>query len=470
MVVGELTESTDLLVIGGGPGGYVAAFKAADLGVQTTLVDAAAVLGGVCLREGCIPSKALLSVSHLIENAEHAREFGISYDRPKIDVDKLRGWKQGVVDRLCGGINTLAKKRNIRVIRGVAHFEDSKLVRVDGPEPARLKFKHCIIATGSRARRLPESVLPADCVIDAAAALEIEKVPKSLLVIGGGYIGLELGQVYFGLGSQVTVIEALDRICAGADADLARVLEARLKKQFLAIMTGAKVEGGKPVDGGVEIRYSKEGKSQTAIFEKVLVSVGRQPNSDNLGLEHTKVVVNQRGFIEIDEQRRTADRKIFAIGDVAGDPMLAHKASREGIVAAEVIAGHNATYDVKAIPAVVYTSPEVAWCGVTEAEAKAQGLDVKIGKFPWGASGRAIAMGRPDGLTKIIADAKTRRILGVGIVGEHAGDLIAEAVLAMEMGAEPEDLALTVHPHPSTSETVMEAAESVFGSAIHVVK
>ncbi|MCC6361237.1 MAG: dihydrolipoyl dehydrogenase [Phycisphaerales bacterium] len=470
MVVGELTESTDLLVIGGGPGGYVAAFKAADLGVQTTIVDAAPVLGGVCLREGCIPSKALLSVAHLVDHAAHAKEFGISFESPKIDVEKLRTWKQGVVDRLCNGINTLAKKRNVRVIRGTAHFEDSKTVRIDGGEAARIKFKHCIIATGSRAKRLPETLLPADCCIDSTGALELEKVPKSLLVIGGGYIGLELGQVYAGLGSQVTVMEALDRICAGADPDLARVLEARLKKQFLAILTSVKIERAKKVDAGVEITYTRDGKTQSAVFEKILVSVGRQPNTDNLGLQNTKVVVNPRGFIEVDDQRRTADKKIFAIGDVAGDPMLAHKASREGIVAAEVIAGHNVTYDVKAIPAVVYTSPEVAWCGLTEAEAKAKGLEFKVGKFPWGASGRAIAMGRPEGLTKIIADATNRQILGVGIVGEHAGDLIAEAVLAMEMGAEPDDLALTVHPHPSTSETVMEAAESVFGSAIHTVK
>jgi dihydrolipoamide dehydrogenase len=470
VVVGELTESTDLLVIGGGPGGYVAAFKAADLGIQTTIVDAAPILGGVCLREGCIPSKALLHAAHLIQHAGDAKEIGISFTEPKIDLEKLRGWKQSVVDRLCGGVNTLAKKRNVRVVRGFAKFEDSKTVRVEDSEVARIKFKNCIIATGSRPKKLPESLIPSNCCIDSTGALDLKDVPKRLLVIGGGYIGLELGQVYAALGSKVTVIEALDRICAGADDDLVRPLSARLKKQFEAIITGAKIEGGKPTNAGVEISFTVGGEKRKEVYDKVLVSVGRQPNSDNIGIQNTKCVVNARGFIEIDPQRRTADKKIFAIGDVAGDPMLAHKASREGIVAAEVIASHPAVFDAKAIPAVIYTSPELAWCGLTEAEAKAKGIEYKVGKFPWGASGRAIAMARPEGLTKIIADAKTKQVIGVGIVGEHAGDLIAEAVLAMEMGAEPDDLAMTIHPHPSTSETVMEAAEGVFGLAIHVAK
>ncbi len=470
MVVGELTEQTDVLVIGGGPGGYVAAFRAADLGLQTTIVDENELLGGVCLREGCIPSKALLHVAHLIETAAEAKEWGVSFNKPKIDVDKLRGWKQSVVDKLCGGVKQLAKGRKVQVIQGRAQFEDSRTVRIEGETNGRLKFKHCILASGSRAKRLPEKIMPAECCIDSTGALDLVDIPKTLCVVGGGYIGLELGQVYAALGSKVTVIEALDQVLTGADPDLARPLINRLKKQFEAIHTGVSIESTKKTDKHYELTFTKDGKQETLKFDRILTSVGRQPNSDNLGLENTKVKVNDRGFVEIDESRKTADKRIYAIGDVAGNPMLAHKASREGIVAAEAIAGQNSVFDVRAIPAVVYTSPEVAWCGVTEAEAKEQGLEFRVGKFPWGASGRAIAMGRPEGLTKIIADKNHNRVLGVGIVGEHAGDLIAEAVLAMEMGAEAEDIALSIHPHPSTSETVMEAAESVVGSAIHQLR
>lgn len=472
MVVGELTEETQVLVIGGGPGGYVAAFRAADLGLQTTLIDENPLLGGVCLRVGCIPSKALLHVAHLVESAGEAKEFGVSFRKPTINVEKLRGWKQSVVDRLCGGIKTLAGKRDVQVIQARARFEDSRTVRFEGEKSGRIKFKHAIVATGSVSTRLPEKVIPADCCIDSSGALDLEDIPKTLAVIGGGYIGLELGQVYAALGSKVTVIEMLDRILPGADPDLVRPLEARLKKQFDSILTGAKLESAKR-DGKskqVEITYTKDDEQQKQKFDRVLVSVGRKPNSQNLGLENTKAVVDDRGFVEINEQMQTADKRIFAIGDVAGDPMLAHKASREGVVAAEVIAGHPAAFDNRAIPAVVYTSPELAWCGLTEAEAKEQGKKVKVGKFPWGASGRAIAMGRPEGLTKVIADAESGVVLGVGIVGEHAGDLIAEAVLAIEMGATAEDLALTIHPHPATSETIMEAAEGVLGSAIHMFK
>ncbi len=470
MVVGELTEQTDVLVIGGGPGGYVAAFRAADLGLQTTIVEENPLLGGVCLREGCIPSKALLHVAHLIESADHAADFGVAFTKPKIDVEKLRGWKQSVVDKLCGGVKQLAKGRKVNVVQGHASFQDSRSVRIEGNGGGRIKFGHAIIATGSSIRRLPESVLPADCCIDSTGALELENIPKTLCVIGGGYIGLELGQVYAALGSKVTVIEMLPQILTGCDTDLARPLIARLKNQFEAIHTDAKLESAKKVGKQVEITYTKGGKQEVAKFERVLSSIGRKPNTEGLGLENTKVVVNQQGFIEVDDSRRTAEKRIYAIGDVAGNPMLAHKASREGIVAAEAIAGQKSVFDARAIPAVVYTSPEVAWCGLTEAEAKEHKRDVKIGKFAWGASGRAIAMSRPEGLTKVIADAKTNHVLGVGIVGEHAGDLISEAVLAIEMGAEAEDLALTIHPHPSTSETVMEAAESVMGTAIHMLR
>ncbi len=470
MVVGELTEQTDVLVIGGGPGGYVAAFRAADLGLQTTIVERNPLLGGVCLRVGCIPSKALLHVAGIIDEAEHVKDCGVSFTKPKIDVDSLRKWKESVVDKLCGGIKQLAKGRNVQVIQGTARFEDARTVRIEGETNGRLKFKHAIIASGSRPKHLPEKIMPADCCIDSTGALELADIPKSLCVVGGGYIGLELGQVYASLGSKVTVIEMLDQILTGCDPDLARPLNARLKKQFEAIHTGAKLESASKAGKQIEVTYTKGDKQEKQKFDKVLVSVGRQPNTDDLGLENTKVVVNDEGFIEVDDTRRTAEKRIYAIGDVAGNPLLAHKASREGMVAAEAIAGEKSTYDVRAIPAVVYTHPEVAWTGLTETEAKEQGIEIKVGKFPWGASGRAIAMGRPEGLTKVIADANSGRVLGVGIVGPHAGDLIPEATLAIEMGAEAEDIALTVHPHPSLSETLMEAAESVTGSAIHMLR
>lgn len=471
MVVGELTEQAELLVIGGGPGGYVAAFRAADLGLQVTLVDESPVLGGVCLRVGCIPSKALLHVAHLIEEAEHASAFGLGFGPPKIELEKLRGWKQSVVDKLCGGVKQLAKGRKITVLQGRAVFEDSKTVVVEGGEGrSRLTFKHCILATGSRPKALPPKLVPPDCCIDSTGALELQDIPGRLLVIGGGYIGLELGQVYAALGSKVVVLEALEQILTGPDPDLARPLAQRLGKQFEAIYTGAKLETVKKNGKQVEVTFTQGGKQQKLTFDRVLVSVGRQPNTDGLGLENTKIKVNDRGFIEVGPNMQTADKRVYAIGDIVGNPMLAHKASHEGLAAAEAIAGHPAVFDKKAIPAVVYTSPEVAWCGLTEAEAKQQGRAIKVGKFNWGASGRAIAMGRAEGLTKVIADAETNRVLGVGIVGEHAGDLISEAVLAIEMGADAEDLALSVHPHPSLSETVMEAAEAVLGTAIHALK
>lgn len=470
MVIGELAEQTDVAVLGGGPGGYVAAFKAADLGLNVTLIDENEQLGGVCLREGCIPSKALLNLAHLVVHAREAAEHGISFGEPKIEIDKVRHFKEQVVDRLCGGVNTLAGKRNVRVVHGRGRFEDSRTLRIEGGDVASLKFKHAVVATGSVAKRLPEKIMPADCVSTAREALKVAEVPKKMLVVGGGYIGIELGQVYAGFGSQVSVVEMLDRILAGADADLARPLIARLKRQFAAIHTSAKLEGAKRTKKGVEVTFSVDGEQQKEVFDQVLVSVGRAPNTNDIGIENTKATVNDRGFIEVNEQLQTSDKRIFAIGDVAGDPMLAHKASREGIVAAEVIAGHNVVFDNRAIPAVVYTSPELAWVGVTEDEAKQQGLNVKVGKFPWGASGRAIAIGRPEGLTKIIADAESQRVLGVGIVGEHAGDLISEAALAIEMGAIADDIAMTIHPHPATSETLMEAAEGIFGKAIHVAR
>ena len=394
MVVGESTEQTQLLVIGGGPGGYVAAFKAADLGVQTAIVDRAQMLGGVCLREGCIPSKTLLHIAHLINHAAEARDHGVTFEKPKIDVEKLRGWKQDVVDKLCGGIKTLANKRNVRVIQGQAVFEDSRSVRIEDGEVARIRFDNAIIATGSRIQRLPESVIPADCYIDSSGALELEDIPETLLVVGGGYIGLELGQVYAALGSNVTVVEMLDQILPGVDRDLVRPLAARLKKQFDAIHTSAMLAGARATDAGIEVTFSKGEQEHKQTFKRVLVSVGRTPDAAGLGLENTKVKVSELGFIEVDAQRRTADEHIYAVGDIAGNPMLAHKASREGIVAAEAIAGKPSSYDPKAIPAVVYTSPELAWCGLTEAQAKERSLEIRIGKFMGGACGRATASPR----------------------------------------------------------------------------
>ncbi|MCG8404082.1 MAG: dihydrolipoyl dehydrogenase [Phycisphaerales bacterium] len=467
MVVGELTQEVDLLVIGGGPGGYVAAIAAADAGIQTAVVEEAKVPGGVCLREGCIPSKALLHVAKIIEDADHAKNFGITFSPPQTDIDKLRNWKNGIIRKLSGGVKTLLAGRKVDYIKGRAEFESSRIVRIEGDEPTRIKFRHCIIATGSQAKNLPESILPRELCWDAADALEIEEVPKRLLVIGGGYIGLEIGQVYATLGSEVTVVEALEGILNGLDPDLAKPLVAKLRKQMKAIHTSATFKGAKKKGAAIEATFAVKGKDMTETFDRILVSVGRRPNTNGLGLENTKVSVDDLGFIRVDDQRRTTEKRIFAIGDVAGNPMLAHKAMREGKVVADVIAGKPAEFDPACIPAVVYTDPEVAWCGLTESEAKAQGLDFHVTKFPWVASGKAVSMSRTDGLTKMIFDRKTQRLIGLGIVGVHAGDLIAEGVLAMEMAAVAEDLSSSIHPHPATSETIAEAAEAMFGKAIH---
>jgi dihydrolipoamide dehydrogenase len=467
MVVGELTQEVELLVIGGGPGGYVAACAAADEGIATAVVDSADVLGGVCLREGCIPSKALLHIAKIIDEAAGAAKFGVSFASPQIDLGRLRGWKNGEIRKLSAGVKGLLAGRQIEYFQGRAEFESSSMVRVEANETRRIKFRHCIIATGSVAKMLPESLVPSGLCWDAADALELREVPKRLLVIGGGYIGLELGQVYAALGSEVTVIEVLDQILTGVDADLAKPLVAKLNKQMKAILTSATIKTVRKDGAATSVTYAHGGEERTEAFDRVLVSVGRKPNFAGLGLERTKVKVSERGFVEVDDQRRTADKRIFAIGDAAGNPMLAHKAMREGHVAAEAIAGKPTVFDPACIPAVVYTDPEVAWCGVTEAEAKSRGLDVTVSRFQWGASGRAVSMGRPDGLTKMIFDKKTRRLLGLGIVGVHAGDLIAEGLMAMEMAAVAEDLATAIHPHPSLSETITEAAAAAFGKAIH---
>ncbi len=469
MVVGELTQEVDLLVIGGGPGGYVAAAHAADLGLRTAVVESADVPGGVCLREGCIPSKALLHVARIIHEAEQAESFGVHFGPRKIDLDKLKNWKNGVIRRLATGVTGLLKKREVDYYTGRAVFESSRAARVEGGEVSHIKFKHAIIATGSVAKTLPEKVLPRELYWDAADALHLREIPRRLLVVGGGYIGLELGQVYATLGSSVTVVEALETLVPGGDQELVKPLAARLAKEFTAIHVGTTVVSGRKSGDGVEVVLAAGDRQRTESFDRVLVSIGRRPNSDHLGLKNTKAKLDDRGFIRVDPQRRTDDPRLFAIGDVAGEPMLAHKASREGKVAAEAIAGKPTVFDPAAIPAVIYTDPEVAWCGLSEQQARDQGYDVVVSRFPWVASGRAVAMSRTEGLTKTLFDRKTQRILGCGIVGAHAGDLIAEAVVAIEMAAVAEDLGASIHPHPATSETLSEAAEAAFGRAIHSI-
>lgn len=469
MVVGDLSQETELLIIGAGPGGYVAACHAADLGIETTVVDSSEKLGGVCLREGCIPSKALLHVSEVIAEAEHVAKAGVTFNKPTIDIEKLRAFKDRVIQRLSGGVNTLLTKRGVTVVRGKATFEDSRTVHIEGEEILRLRFKHAIIATGSRPKRLPEKIMPADCCMDSTGALLLENVPARLLVVGGGYIGLELGQVYSALGSKVSVVEMMDSLLPGADADLVKPLAQNLKKQFEAIHLGAKLKSAKKAGKGVEVTFEADGKERKETYDRVLVSVGRQPLTDGIGLENTSVQIDQRGFIIVDEQRRTMDKRIFAIGDVAGEPMLAHKASREGKVAVEVIAGRPSAFDNTAIPAVIYTDPEIAWTGISETQAEREGIPIKVARFNWGALGRAVAMDRVDGMSKIIMDPESTRILGMGVVGTRAGDLISEGTLAVEMAALAEELGYIIHPHPALAESIGEAAEALLGHAIHAL-
>ncbi len=466
------TINTELVVIGAGPGGYPAAFHAADLGIEVTLIDYREHPGGVCNYEGCIPSKALLHVSKLIDEADHASSLGITYNKPKIDIDALRNWKDGVVNKLTAGLGQLSKFRKVNYIQGQGQFIDSNnLVVYKNEEELTVNFTKAVIATGSSPASIPGIEVDNKTILDSKGALEIEDVPKSLLVIGGGYIGLELGTVYQALGSEVVVVEMTDKLMTGADQDLVRVLKKRLSGKLGSILLKTRVEKIEKQKGKVKATF-KTDKDEIIeqIFDKVLVSVGRKPNSQNIGLENTNVKVNSRGFIEINEQRQTDNPNIYAIGDVAGDPMLAHKATYEGKVVAEVIAGKNVIYDPHAIPAVVFTDPEIAWCGITEDEAKQQGLDYTSTRFNWTASGRATTLDRNDGLTKLIIDNKTERILGMGIVGAGAGEMIAEGVHAMEMGATAADLKLTIHPHPTLTETVMEAAELFYGPSTHMYK
>ena len=443
---------------------------AADLGLQVTLVDLEARLGGVCLLRGCIPSKALLHVAKAMAEAKHLCDWGVCFGQPKVDIDKVRARKESVISTLTGGLKQLSQKRNVTVIRARATFEDSQTLRlqaVDGQPLAddRLRFQHCILATGSSSASIPSLQLPTDRFMDSTAALELPDVPESLLVIGGGYIGLEMATVYAALGSRVSVVELTDGLLPGADRDLVRPLAKKLQGELAAIYLNTKVVGLKDLGDSIEVTFEGEVEQKVQRFSRVLMSVGRRPNSANLGLEKTKVEVTPQGFVVVDQQQRTADPNIFAIGDIAGQPMLAHKAAHEGKVAVEVLAGHGATFAPRAIPAVVFTDPEVAWAGVTETEAKRIGRKIAVAQFPWGASGRAQAVGRTEGMTKWIVDPETERLLGCGIVGFGAGDLIAEGVLAIEMGCSLRDVTETIHAHPTLSETLAGAAEVYYGTA-----
>ena len=468
-----MSEKTQLVVIGGGPGGYAAAFAAADKGMNVTLVNDEKNPGGVCLYRGCIPSKALLHVAKLLHEAEEAKNWGIDFGKPKIDLDKLRDFKNKVVNQMTGGLGQLTKARKINYIQGRAKFiNPSKLFinNVDG-STSELEFENAIIATGSVPTKIPGLSIDSPRVLDSTGALELEDIPAKFLVIGGGYIGLEMGSVYAALGSKVSVVEMTPSLLPGADKDLVNVLKKSIDSKMEAVYLNTKVV--KMEDTGKDIKVTFEGngvEEKEQYFDKVLVSIGRMPVTDGLGLENTKVKLTQRGFIEIDKKCQTNEPKIFAIGDIVGGAMLAHKASAEGKVAVEAILGHKVAFEPNAIPAVVFTDPELAWAGITEIEAKEKGIKVEVARFPWAASGRATTVDRPDGLTKLIIDPETERILGMGIVGYGAGEMIAEGVLAIEMAALAKDVALSIHPHPTLSETVMESAEVFFGESTHLYR
>jgi len=460
-------------VVGGGPGGYAAAFLAADLGMKVTLIDPEVNPGGVCLYRGCIPSKALLHVAKLIEESHQAKSWGVEFGEPKVDLGKLRGWKESVVKRLTGGLGQLSKQRSVQFIQGTGAFDNSTTLRVAkaaGGEEV-LTFDRIILATGSRPAIVPSLNLASPRMMDSTGALNLPDVPKTLLVIGGGYIGLELGSVYAALGTKVTVVEMLTGLLPGADRDLVLPLHKRLEKSLDMILLNTTVKSLKEESTGIRATFEGAAvKEKEKVFDRVLVSVGRKPNSEIRGLDKTKVKVGPKGFIQVNKQLQTDDPSIYAIGDVVGEPMLAHKASHEGRTAVEAIAGKKVAFEPHAIPAVVFTDPEIAWAGLTETQAKEQGREIAVAKFPWAASGRAITLDRPEGLTKLILDPKTERVLGVGIVGAGAGELIAEGVLAIEMAALAGDLELTIHPHPTLSETVMEAAEVFFGTSTDIYR
>jgi dihydrolipoamide dehydrogenase len=459
---------TEIVVVGAGPGGYAAAFYAADLGKKVILIEREKRLGGVCLNRGCIPSKALLYATHQIVNARESAHRGITFTEPVMDLAKLRTWKEAIIDKLGGGVASLAKMRGVQVIQGRGYFEGSNKLRVETENGQQfVQFEKAIIAVGSLAAMPKAFDLGNPRVMTSTGALEIEDIPESLLVVGGGYIGMELGTVYAGLGSKITLVEALDSILAGADADLARPVVATAKKLFKEIRLKARVTKMSTVGKQIKVESEYNGEKLSELYDRVLVAVGRVPNSADLGLENTKVELDEKGFVKVNHHQQTDDPGIYAIGDIAGGILLAHKAHKEARIAVENINGEDVVFENIIIPAVVFTDPEIAWCGLTEAEAKEKGVKYEVAKFPWSASGRALSFDRTDGVTKMLIDPDTNRLIGVGICGSGAGELIAEATLAMEMGATAEDIALTVHPHPTLSETVMECAEVFFGHATH---
>ena len=459
-----------MLVIGSGPGGYAAAFRAADLGMDVTMVDAAQRPGGVCLFKGCIPSKTFLYLSELIYDAQRAESMGITFGKPQIDLKALREWKASVIDTMANGLVSLSNRRGVQLLQGRAQFESSHTARLRDCEVSHIKFKHAIIATGSRPIPFPGTEFKSGGrIMSSTGALALADVPQNLLIIGGGYVGLELGTMYAALGSRLKLVELEDHLLPGVDTDLVEPLHRRLNTIFESIHLKTKVASMQETDSGVDVVLEGDVDSPEQQFDRVLVAIGRKAASDDIGLENTQVELDERGFIKVDDQLRTTDERIFAVGDVAGGLMLAHKATREGKVAAEVIAGQPSAFDVRAIPAVVYTDPQIAWCGLTEEQARAENIPVKVQRFPWKFSGRATTMGAPEGLTKILVDPDSGRIVGVGICGRDTEGLISEGVLAIEMGALAEDMALSIHPHPTLSETEGEAAELYLGSATHIL-
>jgi dihydrolipoamide dehydrogenase len=468
MVMGELEQKTQLLVVGSGPGGYAAAFRAADLGLDVAMVDTAARPGGVCLFTGCIPSKTLLFISELIHDARRAEHMGVAFGPPSIDIGALRKWQAKVVHDLAEGLVSLSRRRGVQLIQGRARFEDAHTVRLQDADIRRIVFDHAIVATGSRPIAFPGSAFtPGGPIMSSAGALALAKVPPNLLVIGGGYVGLELGSVYAALGSRVTLVEARNRLLPAVDPDLVQPLRNRLESVFAAVHLDTRVTALTTSGNGLTAVLESAGGEHE--FDSVLVAIGRRPVTEDLGLETTRVELDDRGFIKVDDRQRTTEPSIFAVGDVTGGLMLAHKATREGKVAAEVICGQPSAFDARAIPAIVYTDPQIAWCGISEEMARRENRPVKIQRFPWKYSGRAATMGVSEGMTKIIVDAPSGRIIGAGMVGRDTEGLIAEAVLAIEMGALAEDLALSIHPHPTLSETEAEAAELFLGSATNIL-
>ncbi|MDP3009213.1 MAG: dihydrolipoyl dehydrogenase [Methylococcales bacterium] len=455
----------EVLVLGGGPGGYSAAFRAADLGKQVVLVERYPVIGGVCLNVGCIPSKALLHVAHTIHEAAEVKAHGVSFGQPSIDLDKVRAWKASVTKSLNDGLSGLAKQRKVTVMQGVGQFTSAETVSIETADGTVIvRFEQAIIAAGSQPTQIP--IFPHDDprLWDSTDALELKEIPKKLLIVGGGIIGLEMATVYHALGSEISVVELMDQVIPGCDKDLVNPLFRRIKKQYNNIWLETKVTSIESHADGLKVFFDGKGAPEHELFDAVLVAVGRRPNGKKIGAELAGIEVNEQGFIPVDKQQRTNVPHIFAVGDIVGNPMLAHKAVYEAKIAAEVIAGHKAAFDALTIPSVAYTDPEIAWMGLTENQAKQQGIEYEKGAFPWAASGRSLSTGRKEGLTKILSDKETGRILGAGIVGPNAGELIAETVLALEMGADVEDLGLTIHAHPTLSETVAFAAEMITGT------